>query len=263
LSGAETFRASADAYDRHVGRYGPPLASALIAFAGVKPGMRALDVGCGPGALTAALAERLGAANVCAVDPSEPFADACRARLPGLQVAVAAVEALPFDDGGFDAALSQLVVNFMRDAEAGLREMARVTRPGGVVASCVWDYADEMTLLRAFWDAAREVEPERAAAADEGVVMQWCGAGELAELWGAAGLRDVRFGPVVVQASYTGFEDLWSPLPTGVGPSGAFCKSLNDNGRAALCSAYRRHLGVGDGPFELSARAWAVAGLVP
>jgi SAM-dependent methyltransferase len=263
LSGAETFRASADAYDRHVGRYGPQLASALIAFAGVEPGMRALDVGCGPGALTAALAERLGAANVCGVDPSEPFAQACRARLPDVEVAVAAAEALPFADGWVEAALSQLVVNFMRDAEAGVREMARVTRPGGVVASCVWDYADEMTLLRAFWDAARDVDPERGAAADEGVVMRWCGEGELAELWGATGLRDVRFGPIVVHASYTGFDDLWSPLPTGVGPSGAFCKSLDDDGRAALNSAYRRHLGVGDGPFELSARAWAVAGLVP
>ena len=138
-------------------------------------------------------------------------------------------EALPFADGAFDAALSQLVVNFMGDAEAGVREMARVTRPGGVVASCVWDYAGEMTLLRAFWDAAREVDPERAAAADEGVVMPWCAEGELAELWRAAGLRDVRSGPLVVSAAYADFEDLWSPLPTGIAPSGAFCASLDDD----------------------------------
>lgn len=263
MPGAETFRASADAYDRHVGRYGAQLGSALIEFAGVEPGMRALDVGCGPGALTAALAERLGTANVCGADPSEPFAEACRARLPGVEVAVAAAESLSFADGVFDAALSQLVVNFVRDAETGVREMARVTRPGGVVASCVWDYAGEMTLLRAFWDAAREVEPDRAAAADEGVVMRWCGEGELAKLWRIAGLRDVRFGPLVVGASYASFDDLWSPLPSGVGPSGAFCKSLDDDGRAALRDAYRRHLGVGDGPFELTARAWGVAGQRP
>jgi SAM-dependent methyltransferase len=197
MPGAETFRASADAYDRHVGRYGSQLASALIAFAGIEPGMRALDVGCGPGALTAAL------------------------------------------------------------------EMARVTRPGGVVASCVWDYAGEMTLLRAFWDAAREVDPARAAAVDEGIVMRWCGDGELEELWWAAGLRNVRFGPLVVRASYADFEDLWSPLPTGVTPSGAFCKSLDADRRDALRDAYRRRLGVSDGPFELTARAWAVAGIAP
>jgi SAM-dependent methyltransferase len=263
MPGAETFRASADAYDRHVGRYGSQLASALIEFAGVEPGMRALDVGCGPGALTAALAERLGAGNVSAADPSEPFAEACRARLPGVEVVVAAAEELPFPDGAFDATLSQLVVNFMRDAEDGVREMARVTRPGGIVASCVWDYAGEMTLLRAFWDAAREVHVGRAAVADEGVVMSWCGEGDLAELWRSVGLDDVRFGPLVVRASYSGFEDLWAPLPTGVAPSGAFCKSLDAKRRAALHDAYRRRLGVGDEPFELSARAWAVVGTVP
>ena len=263
MPGADTFRAPADAYDRFVGRYGRALAAELIAFAGVERGMRALDVGCGPGALTAALAEQLGTANVCGVDPSEPFAEACRRRIPGTEIAVASAEALPFRDDSFDAALSQLVVNFMADAETGVREMARVTRAGGLVASCVWDYAGEMTLLRAFWDAAAEVEPERGAAADEGVVMRWCREGELAELWRAARLGDVRFGSFTVRAPYTGFEDLWSPLPTGVGPAGAFCISLDDERRAALHDAFRRQLGVGDEPFELTARAWAVAGTVP
>ena len=263
MSGAETFRASADAYDRFVGRYSPGLATALIDFAGVEPGMRALDVGCGPGALAAVLVERLGAASVSAADPSSPFVAACRARLPGVDVVEAGAEALPFADGEFDAALSQLVVNFMRDAEAGVRELARVTRAGGIVASCVWDYGDGMTLLRAYWDAAREVEPERAAAADEGVVMRWCAEGELAELWRAAGLTGVRFGSLVVGAKYANFEDLWSPLPTGVGPAGAFCKSLDQDGRAALHDTLRRRLGVGDRPFELTARAWSVVGTVP
>src|SRR5215207_11250181 len=256
MPGAETFHASADAYDRFVGRYGPSLASALVGFAGVKPGMRTLDVGCGPGALSAALVDQLGAASVSAADPSTPFVDACKTRLPGVDVVEAPAEALPFADGTFDATLSQLVVNFMGDPEAGVREMARVTRPGGVVASCVWDYAGEMTLLRAFWDAAREVDPDRGAAADEGVVMRWCGEGELAELWRDAGLRDVRSGPLEARASYTGFEDLWTPLLSGIAPSGAFVKSLDDAGRAALHDAYRSHLGVGEGPFELSARAW-------
>jgi SAM-dependent methyltransferase len=263
MPGAETFRASADAYDQHVGRYGPGLASALGAFAGVQPGMRALDVGCGPGALTAALVERLGVGNVCAAEPSEPFAAACAARLPGVEVVVAPAEALPFDEAAFDATLSQLVVNFIHDAEAGVREMARVTRPGGLVASCVWDYSGEMTLLRAFWDAALDVDPDRAAVCDEGIVMRWCREGELAQLWRAAGLSDVRSGPLIVSASYDNFDDLWSPFPTGVAPSGAFCKSLDDERRVALRDAYRRRLGVGDEPFELIARAWAVTGLRP
>jgi SAM-dependent methyltransferase len=261
MSGAETFRGSADAYGRLVGRYSPQLASALIAFVGVEPGMRALDVGCGPGALTAALADRLGPENVRAADPSEPFVEACRARLPAVEVVVAGAEALPFADDEFDVALSQLVVNFMRDAEAGVGEMARVTRPGGVVASCVWDYAGEMTLLRTFWDAAREVDPE-GGAADEGVVMRWCTEDALAGLWRTAGLSDVRSAPLVVSASYTGFEDLWSPFLAGIGPAGAFCVSLDDDHRAALHDVYRRRLGVGDDPFELTARAWAVAGCV-
>ena len=263
MPGAETFRASAaEAYDRHVGRYGAPLAAELIAFAGVEDGMRALDVGCGPGALTAALAQRLGASNVCGAEPSEPFAHACRARLPGVEVVVAGAEALPFADDAFDATLSQLVVNFMRDPAAGVREMARVTRPSGIVAGCVWDYAGEMTLLRAFWDAAAEVDPDRAAVADEGASMPWCAEGELADLWHEAGLREVRFGELAVRAGYSDFEDLWAPLPTGIAPSGAFCESLDEDGRAALHDAYRARLGVGDGPFELTARAWVVAGIV-
>ena len=262
MPGASTFRAPADAYDRHIGRYGSALASGLLTFAGVEPGMRALDVGSGPGALTAALVERLGPGEVSAAEPSQPFAEACRARHPGVEVVVASAESLPFADGAFDATLSQLVVNFMDDPEAGLDEMVRVTRSGGVVASCVWDYAGEMTLLRAFWDAARDVDPERGAAADEGVVMAWCGEGELGELWRGAGLGDVRFGPLVVRASYAGFDDLWSPLLAGVGPSGAFCTSLDEHRRAALHDALRRRLGVGDAPFELTARAWAVSGIV-
>jgi SAM-dependent methyltransferase len=263
MPGADTFRVQAEAYERHVGRYTPQLAAAFCEFTGIEPGMRALDVGSGPGALTAELATRLGPANVAAAEPSEPFAAACRARVPGAEVAVAGAEALPFGDAAFDATLSQLVVNFLDDADRGVREMARVTRPGGVVAACVWDYSEAMTLLRAFWDAAREIEPERGAAADEGVVMRWCSEGELAELWSGGGLRKVRSGALEVSASYASFEDLWAPFPSGIAPSGAFCASLDEAARNALRDALRRRLGVGDEPFELTARAWAVTGRAP
>jgi SAM-dependent methyltransferase len=242
------FEVQANAYDRHVGRYAPQLATALCDFAGIGEGMRALDVGAGPGALTAELARRLGPANVVAVEPSEQFARACRARVPGVEVVTAGAEALPLANESFDATLSQLVVNFLGDVDAGLREMVRVTRHGGVIAACVWDYAGEMTLLRAFWDAAREIDPVGAAAADEGGIMPWCRDGELAELWTGFGLSEVRSGVLRVHARYDDFADLWSPFPAGVAPSGAYSAALDEQRRPALRDARRRPRDAGDAP---------------
>jgi len=254
------FRA-AEAYDRFVGRYSAELGRALIAAAVVEPGSRALDVGCGPGALTAELVAVLGADRVAAAEPSEPFADACRARVPGVRVEVAPAEALPFEDGEFDHALAQLVVNFMSDAPAGVREMARVTRPGGTVAAAVWDYAGEMTLLRGFWDAAAAVDP--AASERDESRMPYSSPGALATLWSDAGLTDVSDSAVVVGAHYDGFDDLWAPLDQGIGPAGAYAASLDAGLRTALKTELRRRLGVGDEPFRLTARAWVACGRVP
>src|SRR4029079_7836322 len=139
----------------------------------------------------------------------------------GVRVELAAAETLPFGDAQFDHALAQLVVNFMSDAPAGVREMRRVTRAGGTVAAAVWDYAGEMTLLRRFWDAAVALDPA-ASERDEGRSMPYCTEDALAGLWSAAGLADVHVAGVVVEAAYEGFEDLWAPLETGVGPSGAY-----------------------------------------
>ena len=260
--GAAPFRTPAEAYDRHIGRYGGELARALIAAAGVSGGQRALDVGCGPGALTTELVALLGVEHVAAVEPSAPFADACARRLPRVDVRVAAAEALPFADAAFDAALAQLVVNFMADPPGGVREMARVTRRGGTVAAAVWDYAGEMTLLRRFWDAAVALDPS-AADRDEGRSMPYCEPRELAALWSAAGLDGVHVSPVVVAAAYDGFADLWQPLERGVAPSGAYTASLPLERRAALEEELRRRLGVGDAPFRLTARAFIVTGRVP
>jgi SAM-dependent methyltransferase len=254
------FRAPAEAYDRHVGRYGRDLALALIAAAGARPGGSALDVGCGPGALTTELVELLGADRVTAVDPSPPFVEACRARLPGVRVETGSAEALPFGDASFDHALAQLVVNFMADPAAGVREMKRVTRSGGTVAAAVWDYAGEMTFLRRFWDAAVAVDPS-AAGRDERL-MPFCAPAELESLWSATGLAGVGVSPVVVSARYEGFEDLWEPLERGVGPSGAHVGGLGPDQRLALKHELRRRLDVADEPFELTARAWIAAGRV-
>lgn len=256
------FKVPADAYDRYVGRYSPALACDLTEFAQAKPGERALDVGCGPGALTAHLVRVLGADHVAAADPSPPFVEACRARNPGVRVELAPAEQLPFSDGEFDQTMSQLVVNFMSDAQAGVREMRRVTRSGGWITSCTWDYNEGMTLIRAFFDAAIALDPT-AVDHDEGRHMRYCRPEELHDLWVAAGLRDVEVQPLTVRAAYEGFDDLWSPLESGVGPAGAYVLSLEPAGRAALHEELRRRLGVGDSPFELTARAWAARGRVP
>ncbi len=257
--GAATFHTPAEAYDRHVGRYSRKLARAFIVAAGVHNCQRALDVGSGPGALTTELAALLGNDRVAAVEPSAPFAEAARRRLPGVQIESAAAEALPFEDDTFHHALAQLVLNFMSDPPAGLREMQRVTHPGGTVGAAVWDYRGEMTLLRTFWDAAVALDP---SAEDEGTTMPYCTADELRELWSSVGLAEVRVGPVVVDAEYENFEDLWHPLEVGVGPAGAHTVGLAPDRRAALKEELRRRLGVGDDPFRLSARAWIATGRV-
>ncbi len=262
VPGAATFQTPADAYDRHVGRYSRALAGALVDAAGIRSGQRALDVGCGPGALTAELAARLGPDHVAAADPSAPFADACRRRLPGVRVEIAAAEALPFPDSEFDAVLSQLVVNFMSDPQAGLREMRRVIRPGGTVAAAVWDYAGEMILLRRFWDAAVALDP-LARDRDEGVSMPFCTSQALGDLWSAAGLAGVRVSAATVAADYDGFADLWQPLERGVGPSGAYASALPPERRRALAAELQQRLGVGDEPFRLTARAWIAVGTEP
>jgi len=253
VSAGESFRSVAvDAYDRFVGRYSPGLARALIAAA--QPGTRVLDVGCGPGSLTHAL---LAAGHeVSACDPSPPFVEACRARHPGVPVELAPAERLPYADAGFDGALAQLVVNFMTDAVQGVGEMRRVTRPGGAVAAAVWDYGGEMTLLRTFWDAAVALDP---CAPDESA-MRFSTPDDLLALWKRVGLSGAQVGETVVHASYSGFDDLFAPFEAGVGPAGAHTVTLDAEDRAALRAEFRRRLGVGDEPFELSARAWVVTG---
>jgi SAM-dependent methyltransferase len=259
---ADTFLHGAEVYDRHTGRYSHELALELIKFAEVHSGQLVLDVGCGPGALTRQLVAMVGAGQVAAIDPSLAFVDACRDRLPGVLAEVAAAEALPFADGVFDRTLAQLVVNFMTDAETGVREMCRVTQSGGVVAAAVWDYSGQMTLLRRFWDSAITLDPT-AADLDEGRSMPYCTPDELEALWTDAGLEHVTIADVVVTAGYEGFEDLWEPLEWGVAPSGAYVASLPPDRRAQLKADFQQRLGAGDLPFRLGARAWLVAGRLP
>ena len=252
-----TFEASADVYAKHVGRYGAALAARLIEFAGVRPGARVLDVGCGPGALTEAVARVVGAENVTAVDPAASFVAACRERVPDALVLQGTAEALPVRDGSFDAVLSQLVVNFLDDPEAGVRQMGAAATADGVVAACVWDYAGEMQMLRIFWDAAVALDP---GAPDEGKTMSFCTPTELSKLWKRCGLENVATDALVVSARYDDFDDYWQPFPTGLAPSGAYCASLPPDRQSALRRECRRRLGDPTDEFTLSARAWAVRG---
>ncbi|CAN5850688.1 class I SAM-dependent methyltransferase [soil metagenome] len=245
------FDVAADAYDAFMGRYSMLLAPQLADFAGVREGQRALDVGCGPGALTAVLVDRLGAEAVTAVDPSEPFVAAARARYPGVEVKQATAEQLPFADGSFDVALAQLVVHFMSDPVAGLREMARVSHRGGIVAACVWDHAGGQGPLSLFWQAARELEPNARGESSLAGARE----GHLAELLTAAGLREMEQTVLSADREHASFEEWWEPFTRGVGPAGAYVAELDTGRQVELREACRRLLP--PGRFVLTARAWA------
>ena len=246
-----SFDVSADAYLRFMGRYSEPLAAQFANLAGVGSGQRVLDVGCGPGALTAELVRRVGADAVSAVEPSSSFAAAVRERLPGVDVRRSAAERLPFPADAFDAALAQLVVHFMTDPLLGLREMGRVTRPGGAVAACVWDHAGGRGPLSTFWRAVRELDP----GADDESGLAGVREGHLAELFTQAGLAAVRVTTLTVRVRQAGFESWWETFTLGVGPAGAYLTSLPAARQDELRERCRRLLPAG--PFEVSATVWA------
>jgi SAM-dependent methyltransferase len=250
-----SFDVAADAYDRFMGRYSVQLSPQLADLAGVRAGQLVLDVGCGPGALTAELVTRLGPAAVAAVDPSQPFVIAVRARNPGVDARRASAEQLPFPDESFDAALAQLVVHFMSDPVAGLAEMARVTRPDGVIAACVWDHGGGQGPLSLFWRAARELDP---AVEDE---SQLAGAreGHLAELFKAAGLREIAEAVLSASLEHRTFEEWWEPFTHSVGPAGTYLARLAVERQTEL-REHCRSL-VTTEPFAVTARAWAARGL--
>jgi SAM-dependent methyltransferase len=258
--GARTFTVSGEVYDRFMGRYSSLLAVPFADSAGIEGGQTALDVGSGPGALTTELVRRLGAAHVAAVDPAPQFVDAVRQRLQGVDAQVGRAEELPFPDGRFDAALAQLVLHFVSDADATAREMKRIVRPGGVVAACVWDFGGGMRMLRLFWDAALALDPD---APDEERTRPFGHEGEIAGLFASAGLEAIESGSLEVTAAYEDYDDFWTPFLSTTGPAGAYIASLDVERRERLREDLRTRLGSPGGPFTLPASAWYATGRVP
>jgi len=259
-----SFEVAATAYDQFMGRFSKPLAAAFAdwafadrAFADradADPAATALDVGCGPGALTEVLAVRLGAASVTAVDPSRPFVEAARERMPAVHVVEAPAEALPFDDGSFGAVFAQLVVHFMTDPARGITEMRRVTRPGGVVALNVWDFENHRAPQSLFFRALLEVMPD----ADDEVARAGARRGQLAELLRGAGCADVEQSELAVSIRFASFEDWWEPYTLGVGPAGAQLARLDNETRDAVRRRCEELLP--SGAFSIDAVAWAAKG---
>lgn len=260
IEGARTFLTSGEAYDAFMGRYSRVLAPAFADHAGVVAGQSVLDVGCGPGALTGLLVDRLGAEAVAAFDPSSPFVAECAARHPGVDVREGRAEAIPFPDATFDAALSQLVLHFVSEPEPAAAEMRRVVRPGGVVAACVWDLTDTMEMLQHFWAAAGAIG---AATPSDAGAVRFGRAGEIAALFEGAGLVAVHEESIVVSSAYDGFDDLWAGFLAGIGPAGSFCVGLTEDQRRALRDELFRRLGSPSAGFTLAATARSGRAQVP
>lgn len=258
--GSESFLVSGDDYDRFMGRYSRLLATALADEVGVAAGHVALDVGCGPGALTGVLVDRLGPDRVHAFDPSPPFVAECARRHPGVDVRVGRAEAIPYVDERFDRVLAQLVFHFVAEPGQAVEEFRRVLRPGGVVAACVWDFSEGMQMLRHFWDAALDVDP---AAPDEARTLRFGGPGEIAELLETAGFDEVTETTLQVNSTYVEFDELWSGFLAGIGPAGAHCVALPDQDRMAVRDGFFRRVGSPSGSFTLSATARCTAGSSP
>jgi len=253
---------NAESLERYVGRWSRLVAREFVAWLQVPPGSRWLDVGCGSGALTETALAEAEPESIEGVDTSEAFVAYAASRVtdPRASFAVADAQALDRPDAAYDAVASSLVLNFLPDPARGAAEMRRVARPGGVVAGYVWDYAGEMQLMRRFWDAAAELDPE-AADLDEGRRMAGCNPADLEALFSGAGLEEVETRAIDVPTVFADFDDYWSPFEGGQGPAPGYCVSLPPDRRAALRERLRETLpAASDGSISLVARAWAVRG---
>jgi SAM-dependent methyltransferase len=251
-----------DAYEAYIGRWSRDVASRFVRWLDVPAGGRWLDVGCGTGALTAAVLSVARPDEVVGVDPSEGFLASARTRIvdPRASFHLGDAQALPLPDQSFEAVVSGLALNFVPDPARAVAEFARVRAPGGVASAYVWDYAEGMGLIRYFWDAAVDIDPA-AADLDEGRRFPLCRPESLAQLWTGAGLDGVLVQAVEIPTVFTDFDDYWRPFLGGQGPAPGYAMSLPDDQRDALRDLLRTRLPTNaDGSIALTARAWAVRG---
>lgn len=260
VEGARTFAVAGATYDSFMGRYSSGLATEFCDAAGVAAGDTALDVGCGPGALTGLLVARLGTEAVFACDPSPSFRDECAARHPGVDVRLGSAEAVPFETGSVDHAMAQLVLHFVTNPEQAAREMARVVRPGGSVSACVWDFDDGMEMLRAFWDAALNIDPD---APDEARTLRFGRPGEIQDLFARVGIERLEESTLTAASSYSSFDELWNGFLAGIGPAGDYCVSLSEADRNRLREGLFTRMGSPVAGFTLGAVARCAVGRVP
>jgi SAM-dependent methyltransferase len=253
------------AYGSFMGRWSRHLAPLFVQFAAVTDGDDVIDVGSGTGSVVAAVAAVAPSSRIVGIDRSAPYVAVARVlhHSPQIQFEVADAQHLPFDAASFDRAISQLILNFIPDPQTALKEMIRVTRPGGTVAAAVWDYGEGMEMLRWFWDEATALS-SHAAMKDERH-MPLSRRGELAALWRAHDLESVSETALTIETRFSSFEDYWSPFLEQQGPAGAHVATLSMHDREQLMRKLRLRL-LGDGPdrpLTLRARAWAVRGTVP
>jgi SAM-dependent methyltransferase len=252
-------------YEPYVGRWSRLVAKDFLAWLAPASDLDWLDVGCGTGALTEVIVKHAKPRSVKGVDASERFIEHARAHVddPRATFDVADAQSLPLESARFGVAVSGLVINFVPNPLVALREMARVVRPGGVVAAYVWDYAGSMQLMRHFWDAAVELD-SGARELDEGRRFPLCRPDALAGLLRQAGLDEVEGRAIDVPTEFSDFDDYWTPFLGGQGPAPGYAMSLGEERRAALRERIRARLPVGaDGSIDLVARAWAVRGRAP
>jgi SAM-dependent methyltransferase len=245
-------------YERYVGRWSRQVAPLFLSWLNIPGGRRWLDVGCGTGALCAAIVDRCSPSSVTGVEPSEGFLKTATENLAGraaLQQGTAT--AIPLSDASVDVVVSGLVLNFVADPRAALLEMTRVAGKGGTIAAYVWDYAGKMELMRHFWDVAVELAPD-AAKLDEGVRFPMCRPEALEQLFAAAGLEEIAVRAIDIPTLFADFDDYWQPFLGGQGPAPAYVVSLDETARARLRDGIRERLPTGaNGSISLTARAWA------
>ncbi len=253
---------ASDAYEQWMGRWSRKVAPLFLDWIDVPRAADWIDVGCGTGALTAAVLDRCEPSRVVGIDSSAGFLDAARHQVsdPRASFRPGDAQAIPEADHQFDAAVSGLVLNFVPDKEAMIRDMVRVVRPSGTVALYVWDYAGHMQVMRYFFDAANALDP-RAREFDDGVQAPVCRPGPLAALFAKAGLAEVTVQAIDIPAAFASFDDYWAPFLGGTGSAPKYCMSLSEKARADLRDVVRGRLPVGpDGEILLAIRAWAVRG---